>query len=375
MKVVINAIPVSPSGGLTALLGLLEGWRQIGADMDITVPIWRPGAIEALRNKGWGRILHPVALRGAAHSQWWQRKCLPRLLKELKPDLLLTNNFYIDHVPCLQVVYHQTLWSLFSTRLWSYIRRGPRRLMLTLGARKALRHAAANIFISNYMREAAEAIVPESRPRNHVAHYGLNQVYMRLAQDEASLGEPSTRLCAIQSPAKHKDNDTLLQSLAELLHLDGSRDWRLDIIGGGDWRKYERKARRIGIAEKVRFLGVMNLDQIAQEYRQSLCLVYPSVFEGFGIPLIEAMACGCPAVAVETTAIPEIAGGAALLVPPRRPKEIAKAVLTLYNQPSVRRKFILEGKARALQFPVSKTAQTFLEVFQNVVGAKQVAAS
>jgi hypothetical protein len=80
-------------------------------------------------------------------------------------------------------------------------------------------------------------------------------------------------------------------------------------------------------------------------------------------------------VAVEATAIPEIAGAAAWQVPPHSVREIAKAEPMAYNESLVCRKFILEGKARALRYPWNKTAQTFLRVFQNITGAKQVITS
>ncbi len=378
MKLVINSMAIAPGGGLSVLLGLLEGWRTIGADLDITIVTYRRETIAALRDAGWGDRICAVPVTSSRRSAAWQRSRLPALLRERGADVLLTNNFYIPGAPCPQVVHHQTLWSVFAPGLWPYAKRGLRRLLLTLGARDALRRAEANVFISGYMRTCGEAIVPASAGRNRVIYNGLNNRYIEAArrlhdQPPPPGGQaPSATICALQAPTPHKDNDSLVAALAELVRREPAHDWQLRIVGSGGpdgaaWQPWRDMAGRLGVGDRVQFLGHRPLSEVATLFRESCCLVYPSLFEGFGMPILEAMAMGCPVVTVRETAMPEVAGDAAILVAPRSPGEIVEAVLRLHGDAEVRRDLILRGAARALEFPWTQSAQQFAEVFAEIV--------
>jgi glycosyltransferase involved in cell wall biosynthesis len=375
MRLVINAMAIAPGGGLSVLLGLLEGWRTIGADLDITIVTYRAETIAALRDAGWGERIHAITVTSSRRSAAWQRSRLPALLRELRADVLLTNNFYIPGAPCPQVVHHQTLWSVFARGLWPYARKGLRRLLLTLGARDALRRAEANVFISGYMRACGEALVPGSSPRNRVVYNGLNNRYIEAARQlqaaPAATTVRSATICALQAPTPHKDNDSLIAALAELVRREPSHDWQLRVVGSGGpdgaaWQPWREMAARLGVGDRVQFLGHKPLSEVAVLFRESCCLVYPSLFEGFGMPILEAMAMGCPVVTVRETAMPEVAGDAAILVPPRSPQEIASAVLSLYHDADRRRDLITRGAARALEFPWTRSAAQFVEVFNSV---------
>jgi alpha-1,3-rhamnosyl/mannosyltransferase len=84
--------------------------------------------------------------------------------------------------------------------------------------------------------------------------------------------------------------------------------------------------RRLNVANQVRFLGYRPMDEMPALYEGAASLVFPSLFEGFGMPVLEAMWCDCPVVCSNSTSLPEIAGDAALLVNPEAPDEIAAAL-------------------------------------------------
>jgi glycosyltransferase involved in cell wall biosynthesis len=101
---------------------------------------------------------------------------------------------------------------------------------------------------------------------------------------------------------------------------------------------------------QVRFLGYCDRGDLPALYRQAGCLVFPSLFEGFGMPVLEAMACGCPVVCSNTTSLPEIAGDAALLVDPEDPEAIAAAIAAVLREPARRDLMRRRGQLRASQF-------------------------
>ncbi len=105
-----------------------------------------------------------------------------------------------------------------------------------------------------------------------------------------------------------------------------------------------------GMGGQVRFLGYCPGRDLPALYRGAACLLFPSLFEGFGMPVLEAMASGCPVVCSNTTSLPEIAGDAALLVDPRDAEALAAALHRLLTDPDLRVDLIARGLQRAAAF-------------------------
>ncbi len=110
-------------------------------------------------------------------------------------------------------------------------------------------------------------------------------------------------------------------------------------------------ARRLGIAERIAFAGALDDTQLAAHYRGAIALTMPSFYEGFGLPMVEAMACGTPVLASNVTALPEVAGeGNALLVDPAREEAIREALDELASRSDLRSELRKRGLARAARF-------------------------
>ncbi|HET9886046.1 MAG TPA: flippase-like domain-containing protein [bacterium] len=116
----------------------------------------------------------------------------------------------------------------------------------------------------------------------------------------------------------------------------------------------------------IRELGFVTEDDLAALYQSAVALVFPSLYEGFGIPLLEAMASGCPVVSTNWGAMKEVCGDAALLVDSRNPDEIANAVKRILTEPALREDLINKGYARARNFSWEKTARETLDVLVGV---------
>lgn len=101
------------------------------------------------------------------------------------------------------------------------------------------------------------------------------------------------------------------------------------------------------IPERVHFTGYVPAEHLIPLYTGASAFVYPSLYEGFGIPPLEAMACGVPVITSNTTSLPEVTGGAALLIDPTKPGEIADAIVELFHDESLRSQLIPKGIARA----------------------------
>lgn len=153
------------------------------------------------------------------------------------------------------------------------------------------------------------------------------------------------------------------------------KDLRLVVVGKPGWMHKEIYAapRKFGIEEKVRFLGYVPKDVLPVFYQNAICFVLPSLYEGFGLPVLEAMACGCPVLTSKVSSLPEIAGGAAILVDPYDVGDIAKN-LQLITCPSGRRvenlqlrKIMIERGLKQIQkFSWKRCAEETLQVLEKV---------
>jgi glycosyltransferase involved in cell wall biosynthesis len=179
----------------------------------------------------------------------------------------------------------------------------------------------------------------------------------RWRPDEASCPPEVRRktIVVIGSPAPHK-NLGLVIGLAECLAAAGLR---LAVIGSADAKVYRnvRERDRDGVA----WLGRLSDVEMAAELRDCLCLAFPSLTEGFGMPPLEAMALGCPVVASDRASIPEVCGEAALYAAPDDPEAWLRHFLALRDSPDLREALARRGRARARAFSWEDSAARYLE--------------
>lgn len=125
----------------------------------------------------------------------------------------------------------------------------------------------------------------------------------------------------------------------------------------------------MGIADRVLFPGYASETEMAALYRASVGLIFPSLYEGFGLPLLEAMALGVPVLASNTTCIPEVAGDAPLYFDPRSPQAIVRTIERLASEPELRQRMIAAGSAQAASLGnPDDEAREYLELFDAVAG-------
>jgi glycosyltransferase involved in cell wall biosynthesis len=126
-------------------------------------------------------------------------------------------------------------------------------------------------------------------------------------------------------------------------------------------------AARLGIADRVVLLGDLPFADLLALYSGAAALVFPSVYEGFGMPVLEAMACGCPVVTSNTSSLPEVAGDAALLVDPRDAAAVASALQRVLTDDALSASLGAKGVERAAAFTWRRTAEGMLSAFERAV--------
>lgn len=135
-----------------------------------------------------------------------------------------------------------------------------------------------------------------------------------------------------------------------------------------DAEDLRRLAASLGIADRVHFLEAIDDAQLVALYAAADCLLHPSYCEGFGLPLLEAMACGCPVVASDHSAMPEVMGGAGLLAPVHDTRAMSQALRRVLDEPNLAEHMRNAGPARAAAFSWRRFAAQNLEVYRHVLG-------
>ena len=188
------------------------------------------------------------------------------------------------------------------------------------------------------------------------------------AQIAARFELPERFLFYPAQPWLHKNHDRLIAALADLRN----EGVRIPLICSG--RETERTsvlrelALELGVSEQVRFLGFVQPLELQVIFRRATGLIFPSLYEGWGFPVIEAFSAGLPVASSNVTSLPELADGAALLFNPLEGGEIAEAMLSLWSDERLRQALAERGRARAAEFDWHRTAILLRGHYRSVAG-------
>lgn len=236
--------------------------------------------------------------------------------------------------------------------------------------RDACRHANALAAISDFTREA---VLREG----NIEARRVTTIYIRLAQPDAptasssgfveTLGASSGRYFLYPANLwRHKNHERLLEAFARAAREGLAPDITLVCTGTGDERRaaLSAKASDLGVGSRVAFPGFVDAEALREALAHALALIYPSLHEGFGMPVVEAMAHRVPVACSHTTALPEIADDAALLFDPLDIGEISRAMIALAADPALRERLVAAGRPRAARFTdVDRMADEYLALF------------
>lgn len=166
----------------------------------------------------------------------------------------------------------------------------------------------------------------------------------------------------------HKNHITLLKALSLLKKRGFAGTLVLTGMAKQSHDRVTQTMNELGLAEAVRILGYLPYSELPLLFKAARMLVFPSLYEGFGLPVVEAMASGCPVVCSNVTSLPEIVGDAAVTFDPSDPEEIAEAVWKVWHDEALQVQMREKGLERARLFSWEKTAKETIEVYREVAG-------
>jgi len=227
------------------------------------------------------------------------------------------------------------------------------------------------ITISGKVKEDIVRHYGISPERVHVTHIGMDPGSFSRADSGEILAVrkkyslPERFIFYPASSLPHKNHKRLLEALKIIK--DAGEDLKLLLTGARDYGygEVEKKIKELGLEKDVIFLGWLPYEDIPAIYSASLALVYPSLHEGFGMPLIEAMATGTPVVCSWIEPLKEVAGEAALFVDPFNAAAIAQGILKVIKEKETSERLVKKGLERAREFTWGRTAEATIALLKS----------
>jgi glycosyltransferase involved in cell wall biosynthesis len=278
---------------------------------------------------------------------------VPRLLRRLRPALAHFQHSLPLACPCPAVL---TVHDLSFERDRSLMPLRDRLIFRTVVPRSA-RRAARVLAVSELTKRDLIELYGIPEGKIVVTPNGVDPAFTPNGPHPD--GEPYALFVGALQP--RKDATTAIEALA----LVGEAP-RLVLVGPdkGGREAAERKATELGLADRIDFRGHVPQDELAGLYRGATCLVFPSRYEGFGLPVLEAMASGTPVVATTAGALPEVTGDAAILVEERNPVALAGGIERALAD---RERLRAAGLERARRYSWAETARRTLEVYRELL--------
>jgi glycosyltransferase involved in cell wall biosynthesis len=250
------------------------------------------------------------------------------------------------------------------------------RMQLRLTVRQTARNAARILALSEYSRgdiietygiePERVSVIPPAAP----GHFAPVTDVLELARVRRNYGIEDEYILSVGSIQPRKNLARLIAAYASLRRLRPQAKLpQLVLVGKKAWLFDEtlRAATEHGLTSDIIFTGYVPEADLPPLYSGACCFIYPSYFEGFGLPVLEAMQCGTPVIAGNRTSLPEVVGDAGLLVDPFDEQALALAMARVIENSDLAAELCVKGLKRAREFSWRKTARMTLEVYKQAV--------
>jgi glycosyltransferase involved in cell wall biosynthesis len=371
MRIAIDASTISTQGGpRTYVLGLLDALLRIDRDNDYVVFYNDESHV--------GRFPRAKEIVLAGQNPlarlWREHVLLPLACRRERVDLLHCPKSAIPfYSPCPVVVTLHDLIPLKHPETEKFAARLYWRLQIPIAARRS----AFIITDSEHARQEimTDFQVPPEKIRAIMLGFDPGMLQPRDPASGAAIREkyglPAGYILYVGTIQPRKNLDTLIEAY-NMLKSERGIDCKLVIVGRKGWLYDTLFARigELGLSNDVIFTGFVPDEELPFIYDGARVFAYLSLFEGFGLPPLEAMACGVPVVTSNTTSLPEVVADAGIAVPPTAVAEVAEALVSVLGSEDTAAAMREKGLARALSFSWESAARETVAIYRAVSGRK-----
>lgn len=251
-----------------------------------------------------------------------------------------------------------------------------RALQLRQTVKRTVRRAAKILTPSEFSRREIERHYPEARGRTEVAYNAVSDAFRAVNPEHArqrirsrfQISAPFLLNVGDLQPRKNQLG--LIRAFEALLREHPKLPHQLVLVGQNKWAApaVKRAAAASPAASRIHFTGYVSDADLRDFYNACEAFLFPSFYEGFGIPILEAMACGCAVACSKTSAMPEVADGASIFFDPLSTAEMTRAMRDLVCDKDLRTRLARRGPPRAAQFSWRRTAEKTLAVYYAAAG-------
>jgi len=250
-----------------------------------------------------------------------------------------------------------------------------RRAQLRYTVARTIRLAARIITVSEFSRDAILRAYPVSPDKVRVIPNAASPEFRVVSRGGAvrrirdHFGVEAPFIFSVGDLQPRKNHIGLINAFVRLLAAHPDLPHHLVLAGQNTWftPRVMAAAQASGVASRIHFTGFVSDSDLIQLYNACDCFVFPSFYEGFGLPILEAMASGCAVACSNTSAMPEVAEGAGLLFDPRNPASIARSMADVLLDGELRKRMETRGLQRATHFNWRKSALATLDIYREVV--------
>ena len=365
-----TALPPQPVGAGNYMIQLIRALANLESDLDLVVFAHSKGKtlIDVPEHEGFHWVLAPD--HKPANRLVWEQTRFPGLIHHENIDVLHSLHYTRPlSLACASVVtFHDMTFFLFPK-----LHTRSKRLFFPAAIRYSARTANAIIAISESTRQDAIRLLNLDPTRIHAIPLGITADFHPYAD--------SARLSATQQKYQLPDRFILYVGMLEprkniplLLHayrrvLDQGQAPPLVLAGRMGWGVDSIRTiiSNLGLAEQIHFTGYIEPEDLPFVYNLADLFVYPSLYEGFGLPPLEALACGTPVITSAVSSMPANMGDAAILVPPADELALSAAIREALNNTKLRQELAIKGPLQAAKFTWETTARQTLEIYRQVL--------
>jgi glycosyltransferase involved in cell wall biosynthesis len=300
----------------------------------------------------------------------WEQLYLPYLVRKSGVELLHSLHYTRPvRLTCKSVVtfHDMTLFLYPELHTWA------RRLFFPQMMRYSARKADELITVSDSTRDDLIRILQADPKKVTTTHLGVDPGFQLIKDEDErrrvaeKYNLPERFILYVGLVEPRKNLPVLIDSYKRLL--DSGFVYELVLVGRFGWM-YEdaiEQVNELGLETNVRFLGYVPQEDLPLVYNLASLFVYPTIYEGFGLPVLEAMACGVPVITSNVSSLPEIVNEAGLLTPVNDSEALFETMKKALGDGKLREELIKKGPQRAAEFTWSKTAQLTLQVYQKAM--------